>query len=115
MACKIRVNTRSTKGEKISKAVSLKADKYVSRTGSKCNAEPDILASEELGETFDNPTGATESQGTSLSKHHLRHIKENDSWIAIRQNILQGRLEGEAFIYGSDAWTECVVPVSISV
>jgi hypothetical protein len=94
-ACKIRVNTR------FSKAVSLKADKYVSRTGSKCNAEPDILASEELGETFDNPTGATESQGTSLSKHHLRHIKENDSWIAIRQNILQGRLEGEAFIYGS--------------
>ena len=108
--CKICVNTRSTKGKKVSRSISLKANKYIRRPGGNVNVVSDISASEELGEGFNNPTatGTTSSVSTSLSRHHLRRIKENNSWIAIRQNILQGRLEEEAFVCDSEGWTECV-------
>ena len=109
--CKIRVKTESTKGKKIAKSVPLKADKYYRRLGS--NLEH---SSEELDEAScsnsisDNlfQTGESNSQTASLSKHHIRRVKANNSWTAVRQNLLQGRIEEEAFVHDSDAWTECM-------
>jgi hypothetical protein len=107
------VKTKSTKGKKISKSVPLKADKYYRRLGSNLEHSSEELDEANCSNTVtalsDNifQTGESNSQTASLSKHHIRRVKANNSWTAVRQNLLQGRIEEEAFVMWSQSIFLC--------
>ena len=99
--CKVRVNTKDTKGRTITRRVPLKINSYslissnlVSSSGeSVCGADSLSFTTEEPSASQDVGVGGS----AQLSRHHLRRVKEYNSWEVMREALLQARIEEEAF------------------
>ena len=98
--CKVRVNTKDTKGRTITRRVPLKINSYslissnlVSSSGeSVCGADSLSFTTEEPSASQDVGVGGS----AQLSRHHLRRVKEYNSWEVMREALLQARIEEEA-------------------
>ena len=97
---KIRVNTKSTRSRTIKRNVVVKINKFCRTTTSSEPRSPVI--EDNLEEPSCDPDCSYEVEINSekpsgLSKHHLRRVKEYNSWEGIRESLLQTRVEEEAF------------------
>ena len=114
--CKVCVSTKGTKGRRIVKSVPVKVNKYCRVSNkpvdSSCEAESDSLslATEEISIDKDIVENKTAAQ---LSKHHLRRVKEYNSWEDIRKGLLQARIEEEAFSCETIKCVECLESLAI--
>ncbi|XP_028416029.1 uncharacterized protein LOC114539593 [Dendronephthya gigantea] len=110
-SCKIRVKTKSTTGKKFSRAIPPLANRYSrlsdNTPGTNVNTEPDVFSSEDFNDNVDTFDKTHKATYPFLSKHHQRRIKENNSWNAIRQSLLEARLEEEAFDSDTERCVAC--------
>ena len=118
--CKIRVRTKSTKGRTITKIVRVKAANYNRLDNSNVTSlgvESFVFMEESFDSTCSSPNPSSyevpknEKPG-GLSKHHLRRVKEYNSWEVSRESLLQARIEEEAFSNGT-VCIECHVNIAV--
>lgn len=97
-SCKVRVHTKSTRGRTIKRNVVVKVNN-VCRKATLSQPRSPCIEDMELEEPCCDPCGyeVENEKPTRLSKHHLRRVKEFNSWEGIRESLLQTRVEEEAF------------------
>lgn len=107
-ACKVRIRSVSTSGEKATKSISLKVPcKTVNIDNSRSsssNAEDTWLTS--TSEYGPNAVFTEEhlhinnqsEHSSTVSKHQIRRVKGYESWKRIRESLLYGRIEEEGFV-----------------
>ena len=101
-ACKIRVHTKSTSGEKIIRNVRLRAENFCRRKEDMfrktSSADNDKIQSQtEDFDMSDDEAVGKDAQQDGLTKYLSRRVKEYNSWEEVRQSLLHARIEEEAF------------------
>ena len=110
--CKVRVNTKGTKGRTITRRVPLKVNHYSSNSVVSSSGES-VHEANSLSLTTEEPTIGYDTDGSAqLSRHHLRRVKEYSSWEVMREALLQARIEHEAFSGEADC-VECQANLAV--
>ena len=118
-ACKVRIRSVSTSGERTSKSVRLKVN-----SNSKNSEYIDECWRKNAGETCTSQALATEivrpnlqafteheqmdsESEASVPQHQKRKVKSYENWEKIREALLRGRIEEESFAIGEERCVSC--------
>lgn len=108
---KIRVHTKSARGRTIKRNVAVKISKF-SHTPTLSEPRSAVIEDNLEEPSCDPDIEINNEKPSGLSKYHLRRVKEYSSWEAIRESLLQTRVEEEAFSCAT-VCIECATNIAV--